>query len=80
MLGFGVQHQAILDVISGQVEPSLLPLQMPADMATVEAQFEDVPHDMQAHKDSEGNNYNFGFGLGWKGPIKDARTAKYKMK
>ena len=53
---------------------------MPADMATVEAQFEDVPHDMKVHKDSEGNSYNFGFGLGWKGQIKDSRTAKYQVK
>ena len=45
---------------------------------TVEQQFEDVPFDMECHKDSEGNVYDFGFGLNWKGVIKDARTAKYK--
>jgi beta-glucosidase len=73
-----VQDQAILDVLTGAAEPSaLLPLQMPKDMLTVEKQFEDVPHDMEVYKDSEGNSYDFGFGLNWKGAIKDARTAKY---
>ncbi len=79
LLGFGVQHQAILDILSGKTEPSgLLPIQMPADMETVEAQREDIPHDMQVHKDSEGNSYDFAFGLNWKGKIDDARTKKYR--
>jgi beta-glucosidase len=78
LVGFGVQDQAVLDILSG-VEPSgLLPVQMPADMQTVEQQFEDVPRDMKVHVDSEGNAYDFGFGLNWKGVIKDARTSKYK--
>ena len=52
--GFGVQTQAILDIITGAAEPSgLLPMQMPANMNTVEAQYEDVPHDMLAYTDSE---------------------------
>ncbi|MCB0844912.1 MAG: glycoside hydrolase family 3 C-terminal domain-containing protein, partial [Bacteroidetes bacterium] len=76
---FRVQDQAILDIISGKVEPSgLLPLQMPANMATVEQQFEDVPFDMTPHQDSEGNTYDFGFGLNWSGVIADERTAKYE--
>jgi beta-glucosidase len=80
LMGFGVQHQAILDVVSGKVEPSgLLPIQMPANMETVESQLEDVPHDMQVHKDSEGNSYDFAFGLNWKGKIDDPRTKKYKV-
>ena len=75
---FGVQNQAILDVITGVAEPSgLLPLQMPANMQTVEAQYEDVPHDMLAYTDSEGNTYDFGFGLNWKGVIHDQRTKTY---
>ncbi len=78
---FGVQDQALLDILSGARDPSgLLPLQMPADMETVEAQKEDVPQDMQCHKDSEGHVYDFGYGLNWKGIISDARTAKYKKK
>jgi beta-glucosidase len=79
LVNFGVQGQAILDMLTGAAEPSgLLPMQMPADMQTVEKQFEDVPHDMNCYKDSQGNIYDFGFGLNWKGVIKDARTTKYK--
>ncbi|MBP6040437.1 MAG: glycoside hydrolase family 3 C-terminal domain-containing protein [Flavobacterium sp.] len=78
---FGVQMEALLDIVSGKTEPSgLLPLQMPIDMTTVEKQFEDVPHDMIPYRDSNGNVYDFGFGLNWKGTIKDARTEKYNVK
>lgn len=81
LVDFEVQDQAVLDIISGKAEPSgLLPLQMPADMATVEKQFEDVPLDMTVHVDSEGNAYDFGFGLNWQGVIKDERTARYCTK
>jgi beta-glucosidase len=75
---FGVQNQAILDILTGAAEPSgLLPLQMPANMKTVELQDEDIPHDMICYKDADGHTYDFGFGLNWKGTIHDARTAKY---
>ena len=78
---FGVQIEALLDIVSGKTEPSgLLPLQMPLNMSTVEKQLEDVPHDMIPYTDSSGNVYDFGFGLNWKGIIKDARTAKYSVK
>ncbi|HNP21841.1 MAG TPA: glycoside hydrolase family 3 N-terminal domain-containing protein [Panacibacter sp.] len=78
---FGVQDQALMDILSGKTEPSgLLPLQMPADMQTVETQKEDVPQDMKPHTDSEGHLYDFAYGLNWKGVINDARTAKYKKK
>jgi len=78
---FGVQDQALMDILSGATEPSgLLPLQMPADMQTVETQKEDVPQDMKPYTDSEGNIYDFAYGLNWKGVIKDARTTKYKKK
>ncbi len=78
---FGVQTEALLDIVSGKTEPSgLLPLQMPIDMTTVEKQLEDVPHDMIPYRDSNGNIYDFGFGLNWKGTIKDARTEKYSVK
>lgn len=78
---FGVQVEALLDIVSGKTEPSgLLPLQMPLNMSTVEKQMEDVPHDMIPYTDSSGNVYDFGFGLNWKGIIKDARTAKYSVK
>jgi len=79
VVNFEVQDQAILDIITGAAEPSgLLPMQMPADMKTVETQKEDVPFDMVCHKDSEGNTYDFGFGLNWNGVIKDARVEKYR--
>src|ERR1019366_7103337 len=50
---------------------------MPADMKIVELQSEDIPHDMICYKDASGHSYDFGFGMNWKGVIKDARTAKY---
>ena len=79
LVNFNVQDQAVMEIISGGSEPSgLLPLQMPADMKTVETQYEDVPFDMTCHTDSEGNVYDFGFGLNWNGLIKDTRTEKYK--
>ncbi|MFV8324700.1 glycoside hydrolase family 3 N-terminal domain-containing protein [Flavobacterium sp. ZS1P14] len=75
---FGVQVEALMDIVSGKTEPSgLLPLQMPLNMSTVEKQMEDVPHDMTPYTDSNGNVYDFGFGLNWKGVIKDKRTEKY---
>lgn len=76
---FGVQDQAILDVLTGVFEPSgLLPMQMPANMKTVEEQLEDVAHDMECHTDSENHVYDFGFGLNWRGIIQDERTERYK--
>lgn len=79
LVNFGVQNQAVLDIISGKAEPSaLLPLQMPADMRIVEEQFEDVPRDMKCYTDSEGHLYDFAFGMNWKGVIDDERVTKYK--
>ncbi len=76
---FDVQDQALMDVLTGVVEPSgLLPLQMPADMKTVEEQKEDVPFDLRCYVDSAGNAYDFGYGLNWSGAIRDSRTEKYK--
>jgi beta-glucosidase len=79
LVSFQVQHQALLDIISGKAEPSaLLPMQMPADMKTVEEQQEDVPRDMRCYKDADGNDYDFAFGLNWQGVINDERVKKYK--
>ena len=79
LVHMGVQDQALMDIISGKTEPfGLLPFQMPADMATVEKQFEDVPRDMRAYTDTEGNVYDFAFGLNWKGVIQDKRVKKYR--
>ena len=78
---FGVQVDAQLDIISGKVEPSgLLPMQMPLNMSVVEKQYEDKPHDMKPYKDAQGHVYDFGYGLNWKGVIRDARTIKYAVK
>lgn len=78
LVSFGVQDQAILDILTGAVEPSgLLPFQMPADMQTVEEQFEDRPHDMRPYVDAAGHAYDFAYGLNWAGVIQDRRTATY---
>ena len=79
LVSFNVQHQALLDIIRGKNEPSaLLPMQMPADMKTVEEQNEDVPRDMRCYQDADGNTYDFAFGLNWQGVIKDERVKNYK--
>ena len=79
LIHMGVQDQALMEIISGGTEPSgLLPFQMPANMLTVEEQFEDVPRDMTAYRDSEGNAYDFAFGLNWRGVIEDERVKKYR--
>lgn len=81
VVAFSVQNQAILDVVTGAYEPSgLLPMQLPKDMKTVELQKEDVPFDMDCYVDSDGNTYDFAYGLNWSGVIKDARVEKYSNK
>ena len=34
--------------------------------------------DMEPYTDSEGNAYDFGFGMDWRGVIKDERTERYQ--
>jgi beta-glucosidase len=81
LVSFGVQDQAILDILSGAAEPSgLLPFQMPANMQTVEEQYEDTPRDMRPYVDAQGHAYDFAFGLKWAGVIQDARTATYRTR
>ena len=81
LVSFGCQNQAILDLVSGAVEPSaLLPMQVPADMKTVELQMEDVPYDMDCYVDADGNKYDFAYGLDWSGRINDSRTEKYAVR
>lgn len=78
LVSFGCQNQALLELISGAVEPSaLLPMQLPANMKTVELQMEDVPFDMECYVDADGNVYDFAYGLNWSGRINDARVKKY---
>ncbi len=78
LLGLTVQRQAVFDILRGAVEPSgLLPMQMPADMETVEHQAEDKPHDMLCYTDTDGNYWDFAYGLNYSGRIEDRRTRKY---
>ena len=80
LVTFGVSNNAVLDIISGKFEPyGLLPCQMPADMRTVEEQCEDVPCDMRCYTDSDGNRWDFAFGLNWNGTIADKRTRQYRL-
>ena len=46
-------------------------------METVETHCEDKPFDMTPYKDSEGNIYDFGYGLSFEGVILDERNMKY---
>ena len=78
LVEYGVSADAVTDVLTGAFEPEgLLPVQMPADMDTVEEQCEDVAFDMRCYEDSEGHVYDFGFGLNYKGVIRDERTKRY---
>lgn len=78
VMSFGDIPQAVLEILSGKHEPSaLLPLQLPANMDTVEKQGEDTAFDMECHCDSEGHVYDFGYGMNWSGVISDDRTKKY---
>ena len=78
LVDFGVQQQAVLDLVSGKAEPSgLLPVELPANMETVEAHCEDVPFDMEVYVDQAGHAYDYGFGLNWSGRIQDGRADRY---
>ena len=71
---------SFLDIVAGAYEPQgLLPIQMPRDMEAVEAQLEDTPRDMDCYVDTEGNTYDFAYGLNWSGLINDARTETYRV-
>lgn len=79
LVGFDVQTQAYMDIISGNFEPSgLLPLQLPASMDAVEKHCEDKPRDIECYRDADNHIYDFAFGMNWQGVINDERTRKYK--
>lgn len=78
LVDFGVQAQAVLDLVTGKAEPAgLLPVELPANMETVEAHCEDVPFDMEVYVDQAGHAYGYGFGMDWSGPIRDGRAGRY---
>lgn len=57
-------------MVTGKDEPSAkLPFQMPASMDAIERHCEDKPLDIECYRDSDGNTYNFGFGLNWRGTL-----------
>lgn len=79
LVGFDVQAQAYMDIISGNFEPSgLLPLQLPASMDAVEKHCEDKPRDIECYRDTDNHVYDFAFGMNWQGVIDDERTRRYK--
>lgn len=79
LLEYGVSPQAVLDVICGRFTPEgRLPIQMPANMETVERQQEDVAFDMECYQDEEGHVYDFGFGMNFDGVIADDRMNRYR--
>ena len=78
LIGFSISQNAAYEVIGGWYEPNgLLPCQMPANMETVETQFEDVAFDMECYVDADGNAYDYAFGMNWSGVISDWRTGTY---
>ena len=73
-------EKALYDIVAGKYEPSgLLPFQMPVDMDTVELQLEDIARDCDPYVDSQGNTYDFTYGMNWSGVIDDDRVARYNV-
>ena len=67
---FGVSRAAVLDVVFGGYNPTgRLPIQMPKDMDAVEEQSEDRALDMETYIDSEGHNYDYGYGMNYEGVL-----------
>ena len=78
LIGYGVDKSNFLPIVAGTVEPcGLLPVQMPLNMETVEAQQSGTPRDMECYVDADGNAYDFAFGMNWSGVINDVRVEKY---
>lgn len=67
---FGVSRAAVLDVVFGNYNPTgRLPIQIPKDMDAVELQSEDRALDMETYIDSEGHNYDYGYGMNYEGVL-----------
>lgn len=72
LVGFGVSDLATLTVAAGLHEPQgRLPIGFPLDMNAVEAQAEGIGQDMATYVDADNNDWTFGFGLNYSGPIAD---------
>lgn len=70
LVGYQVAGEALIRVALGLHEPAgRLPIGMPASMDAVEASYEDVPKHHAPFVDTNGNEWRFGFGLNWSGPI-----------
>jgi len=79
LVDFCVKPEALMDIVSGKVEPSgLLPFILPKDMDAVEKHCEDLPFDIEPYIDNCGNQYDFAFGMNWSGVICDERVKRYK--
>ncbi len=65
LTGFGVSDAAMIEVALGIADSNgRLPITLPKDMDTVEANHEDAAGDLEPYVDSAGNSYEFGYGLG----------------
>ncbi len=72
--------EVLMEIAAGNYEPSaLLPYQQPASMEAVEAQYEDVPRDVECYVDADGHAYDFAYGLNWSGVINDERVQTYSV-
>ncbi|MCL2594750.1 MAG: glycoside hydrolase family 3 protein [Promicromonosporaceae bacterium] len=70
IIGYLVAQQALVEIALGLHEPAgRLPIGLPASMDAVEASYEDVGRDHDPFVDSDGNRWEFGFGLNFSGPI-----------
>lgn len=72
VVGFGVSDKALIEMALGLHEPhGRLPIGFPASMDAVEAQSEAIAGDTETFVDESGNDWKFGFGLNFSGPIED---------
>ena len=61
---FGVTKRAMFDVLFGNCpSEGKLPCRLPKNMDVIEQHCEDLFNDYEAYRDSEGNIYDYGFGL-----------------
>lgn len=77
LAGCWATEEAFMNLATGVYEPTALSaITFPRSMDLIEMSAEDVP-DTTPYVDSDGNVYQFGFGLNYSGRIVDERTEKY---